>query len=53
MEFIEAPAFTRRVADYLTDDGYKELHSKLGLNPELGDLMPGTGGFRKLRRSGS
>jgi RelE toxin of RelE / RelB toxin-antitoxin system len=49
MEFIEAPAFTRYLADYLNDDGYKELQSKLGLNPELGDLMPGTGGFRKLR----
>ena len=49
MEFIEAPAFTRYLADYLDDDSYQELQSKLGVNPELGDLMPGTGGFRKLR----
>ena len=49
MEFIEAPSFTRHVADYLNDDGYEELQSQMGLNPELGDLMPGTGGFRKLR----
>jgi hypothetical protein len=49
MEFIEAPAFTRYLASYLNDDGYKELQAKLGANPELGDLMPGTGGFRKLR----
>src|SRR5579862_1349802 len=49
IEFIEAPAFTRYLASYLNDDGYKELQTKLGANPELGDLMPGTGGFRKLR----
>jgi len=49
MEFIEAPAFTRYLADYLNDDGYKELQAKLGADPELGDLMPGTGGFRKVR----
>ncbi|MGB8990032.1 MAG: hypothetical protein WCC37_25775 [Candidatus Sulfotelmatobacter sp.] len=49
MEFIEAPAFTRYLPGYLNDDGYKELQTKLGANPELGDLMPGTGGFRKLR----
>jgi len=49
MEFIEAPAFTRHLPNYLTDDDYGELQAKLGGNPELGDLMPGTGGFRKLR----
>jgi hypothetical protein len=49
MEFIEAPAFTRYLADYLIDDEYRNLQAKLGANPELGDLMPGTGGFRKLR----
>jgi hypothetical protein len=45
MEFIEAPAFTRYLADYLDDDGYTELQAKLSVNPELGDLMPGTEGF--------
>jgi hypothetical protein len=49
MEFIEAPAFTRHLPGYLTDDEYKEVQARLGRNPELGDLMPGTGGFRKLR----
>jgi len=49
MEFIEAPAFTRHLSGYLNDDGYRELQAKLGANPELGDLMPGTGGFRKVR----
>ena len=49
MEFIEAPAFTRHVADYLKDDAYRALQTSLAENPQLGDVMPGTGGFRKLR----
>lgn len=49
MEFIEAPAFARHLSSYLDDDGYRELQAGLGANPELGDLMPGTGGFRKMR----
>src|SRR6266568_5005743 len=49
MEFIEAPAFTRHLADYLSDDEYRALQAGLGTDPELGDLMPGTGGFRKAR----
>ena len=49
MEFIEAPAFTRHLSDYLNDDDYRNLQAKLGANPDLGDLMPGTGGFRKVR----
>jgi hypothetical protein len=49
MEFFEAPAFTRYLRDYLTDEEYRSLQSLLAQNPELGDMMPGTGGFRKLR----
>jgi len=49
MEFLEAPAFTRYVSGYLTDNEYRELQNRLAAAPELGDVMPGTGGFRKLR----
>jgi hypothetical protein len=49
MEFVEAPAFTRHLSDYLNDDDYTDLQAKLAANPDLGDLMPGTGGFRKIR----
>jgi hypothetical protein len=49
MEFIEAPPFTRHLSDYLNDDDYRELQAKLGANPEHGDVMSGTGGFRKAR----
>jgi len=40
---------TRRLPQYLGDDDYRRLQSELASNPELGDLMPATGGFRKMR----
>lgn len=49
MEFVEAPPFTRHLSEYLSEDGYLELQSHLCRNPETGDLIPGTGGFRKMR----
>ena len=49
MEFVEAPAFSRNLSHYLQDEGYRDLQARLSVNPELGDLMPGTGGFRKVR----
>jgi hypothetical protein len=49
MEFLEAPAFTRYVSGYLTDDEYRELQNRLAAAPDHGDVIPGTGGFRKLR----
>jgi len=49
VEFFETPAFTRHLRSYLTDDEYAALQSFLAANPEAGELMPGTGGFRKLR----
>ena len=49
MEFIEAPLFTQLLPDFLTDDEYRELQQHLSRDPEAGDMIPGTGGFRKLR----
>ena len=40
---------TRLLGDYLTDESYRELQRALMENPEMGNLMPGTGGFRKVR----
>jgi hypothetical protein len=51
MLFIEAPAFTGRLASYLTDDEYRRLQTALLTNPEAGAIMPHTGGFRKMRWS--
>lgn len=49
MEFFEAPAFTRHVAKYLDDERYRFLQNTLASEPGMGDLIPGSGGFRKLR----
>ena len=47
--FIETKLFTKLVFDYLTDDGYAELQRTLMGNPDAGQVIPGSGGVRKLR----
>jgi hypothetical protein len=47
--FLEAPLFTRLLGDYLPDESYRQLQHALMKNPELGAVIPGTGGFRKVR----
>src|SRR5205085_10823843 len=49
MEFIETPPFTKYLSEYLDDDAYRRLQNELAGNPDYGDLIPATGGFRKLR----
>ena len=49
MLFVEAPAFTRNLPSYLTDDEYRRLQAALMANPDSGAVMPQTGGFRKCR----
>ena len=41
MEFLEAPAFTRYISGYLTDDEYRELQNRLAAAPEHGAVIPG------------
>ena len=47
--FFETPLFSHLLSSYLGDAEYGALQSALMREPESGDLMPGTGGFRKLR----
>jgi hypothetical protein len=49
VDFFEAPAFTRHLGAYLDDAGLLALQLALIDHPEAGKIMPGTGGFRKLR----
>ncbi len=49
MEFIEASAFTKFVYEYLNEDEFLGLQWYLFMNPESGDVVPGSGGVRKLR----
>lgn len=47
--FFETQRFSATVAQYLSDDEYRQLQEDLLENPECGSVMPRTGGFRKLR----
>ena len=47
--FIETTEFTARVAAFLSDDDYTELQTLLRANPDIGKVMPGCGGMRKIR----
>jgi hypothetical protein len=49
LEFFENPVFTRRITALLSDAEYAALQGALIVNPEAGDLIPGTGGLRKIR----
>jgi mRNA-degrading endonuclease RelE of RelBE toxin-antitoxin system len=51
MVFVEFPNFTKRVTKLLDDEDYRRLQAALLANPELGDLIRGTGGLRKARWS--
>jgi hypothetical protein len=47
--FIETKLFTKLICEYLSDEEYAELQQALIGNPALGDLIPGSGGVRKVR----
>ena len=49
MLFIETPTFTNLLIDLLDDDSYAKLQEALILNPDLEDLIQGSGRLRKIR----
>ncbi len=49
MVFIETSTFTKLVYDYLSDEEYQALQYFLMMHPDAGDIMPGSGGMRKVR----
>jgi mRNA-degrading endonuclease RelE of RelBE toxin-antitoxin system len=53
MNFIEFGTFTRRLIEYMDDDEYRRLQDALQTNPFAGVLIPGMGGVRKVRWSGT
>lgn len=50
-QFIELSSFSRHREDYFSDDQFVELQNFLLENPKVGDVVPATGGVRKLRWS--
>ncbi len=49
---VETPEFRRRVGRLLGKAAHDALIDYLAANPDAGDVMPGTGGARKLRWAG-
>jgi hypothetical protein len=49
MDIVETSIFTRQVQTLLSDDDYRQLQTALALHPDLGAVIPGSGGLRKTR----
>ena len=47
--FFESQLFSRLLSSYLDDAEFRQLQAALMRDPARGDVMPGSGGFRKLR----
>jgi hypothetical protein len=47
--FVETTVFSKLVHQYLSDESYAALQEALIANPTAGDVIPGSGGVRKLR----
>ncbi|MFA6984971.1 MAG: transcriptional regulator [Arenimonas sp.] len=54
LTIIESPLFSKLWRGYWTVEEHGEFASFISANPEAGDLIPGSGGCRKIRwtRSG-
>jgi hypothetical protein len=46
---IESPLFSKLWPDYWSEEERGEFASFVASNPEAGDLIPGSGGCRKIR----
>jgi len=51
MLIVETAVFTKRIQAILPDEQYRLLQNQLVENPQLGKVIPGSGGLRKVRWS--
>lgn len=49
MIFVETTSFTRRMMSLLTDEEYSRLQQVLVERPDIGNIIKGSGGIRKVR----
>ena len=49
MTFVELPSFSKARQNNLSDDELAELQAYLLGTPDAGDVVPGSGGCRKMR----
>ncbi len=51
MVIIETSIFTRQVQALLSNEEYRQLQLALIIHPDMGAVIPGSGGLRKVRWS--
>lgn len=51
MVIIETSVFAKQVQKLLSDEEYRQLQTELVKRPEVGAVIPGSGGLRKTRWS--
>lgn len=49
MIIVETPIFTKQITALISDDSYAELQEIIRQEPEAGNIIPGSGGLRKIR----
>ena len=49
MVIVETSIFTKQVQKLLTDEEYRQLQSDLANRPDIGAIIPKSGGLRKVR----
>ena len=49
MVIVETSIFTKLIQELMSDDQYKDLQEALVVRPDMGDLIKGSGGLRKVR----
>lgn len=48
MVFVETSYFTKRGVELLSDEEYRLFQVALTAHPDMGDIIPGGEGFRKV-----
>ncbi len=49
MVIVETSVFTRQITGLLRDEEYRAFQEWLVRDPKVGDMIPGSGGLRKVR----
>lgn len=49
MEVIQTTVFEKVIGRFISDEEYRHLEATIVQYPEKGDIIPGSGGIRKLR----
>lgn len=51
LTIVESSLFSKLWPEYWTSDEFGEFAAYISQNPEMGDVVPGSGGVRKMRWS--